>query len=547
MTNNHPKHKGAKAGAVIALALRLRPLALPLLLSGMAALVAVGCGGSNKDVSVSGVTLDKAAITLAPGGTFSLVATVSPNNATNSNVTWSTSNPSVATVSGAGSRATVAALADGEATITVRTEDGGKTATCAVTVATAVTGVTLDKGALYLSPGGSATLTATILPSTASNQQVTWTSSAPNFAGVRGDGQNATVTAFANGPATITVTTADGSKTATCDVIVSDPDPYDTEFALIRALEEFAQKVSGKVLSEQEQAVLSDELKEIFVKAYARDKYSAKLPFSSEEIKRGLSITKFTFPNVGGGDYSGFVEWGGINIGSMNSPEFFALVAIHEVGHHWGLDENLTSMLAYNYMTNERSGERDNWGYYSFFYDNLLAERVGKEKIWSFLRPTIYPDLSSSNQNTGGLIDKEYGKLWDENMIVTVNGQKSPLIDYYGFQMMRCLLFFREFGTQPSMFISGYEKFAGVNYETLNKTIYELVSVFENALKTNDATSIKLVRDFVKSIVDFRETLKDWDGDYYGNDFYQIFAPRNSFYDFIVRNHLNAIYDVKPK
>ena len=264
----------------------------------------LSCGGSNSDVSVSGVSLDKTTIALAPGGTFSLAATVSPSNANNSNVTWSSSNQSVATVSGAGSRATVAALANGETTITVRTEDGGKTATCAVTVATAVTGVTLDKGVLYLFPGESGALTATILPDSASNQGVIWISSTPNIAAVSYDGLNATVTAFAVGPATITVTTADGSRTATCECIVAEPDPHDTEFALRDAIDEFFKKVPYREYSEQEQKALSDEFKEVFVKAYARDKYSKNLTFSSEEIRKGFTGTKYNFSS-GGNYYDG--------------------------------------------------------------------------------------------------------------------------------------------------------------------------------------------------------------------------------------------------
>ena len=68
----------------------------------------------------------------------------------------------------------------GEATITVTTEDGGKTATCKVTVSDTeikVTGVTLNKTALTLNIGASETLTATVAPADATNKKVTWKSS----------------------------------------------------------------------------------------------------------------------------------------------------------------------------------------------------------------------------------------------------------------------------------------------------------------------------------------------------------------------------------
>ena len=80
-----------------------------------------------------------------------------------------------------------------------------------------VTGVTLDKTTLELFTGGSATLTATVQPDDATNKNVTWQSDNANVATV----QNGTVNAVGAGEATITVTTEDGEKTATCKVIVT--------------------------------------------------------------------------------------------------------------------------------------------------------------------------------------------------------------------------------------------------------------------------------------------------------------------------------------
>jgi hypothetical protein len=60
-----------------------------------------------------------------------LTPTISPANATNQNVSWSTSNSAVATVSAAG---VVSFVGAGNATITVTTQESGKTATCNVTV-----------------------------------------------------------------------------------------------------------------------------------------------------------------------------------------------------------------------------------------------------------------------------------------------------------------------------------------------------------------------------------------------------------------------------
>ena len=80
-----------------------------------------------------------------------------------------------------------------------------------------VTGVTLNKTSLGLTVGGSERLTATVAPNDATDKSVTWASSNTAVATVDANG---TVTAVSAGTATITVTTADGAKTAACTVTV---------------------------------------------------------------------------------------------------------------------------------------------------------------------------------------------------------------------------------------------------------------------------------------------------------------------------------------
>ena len=80
-----------------------------------------------------------------------------------------------------------------------------------------VQSVSLNKSSMELSVGGSATLTATVLPENAGNKSVSWSSSDRSVATVSSTG---VVTGVSAGPADITVTTADGGKTATCKVTV---------------------------------------------------------------------------------------------------------------------------------------------------------------------------------------------------------------------------------------------------------------------------------------------------------------------------------------
>ncbi len=172
-------------------------------------------------VPVTGVALDKEALSLMCGETATLVATVAPGNATDKSVEWSSSNPAVATVDQNG---LVTAVAVGEAVITVKTVDGGKTATCAVTVTelvVPVTGVNIEPIEATVIVGNKVTLTATVMPDNATDKTVTWTSSDASVASVD---KNGVVTANAVGTATITVKTVDGDFSAECKItVINDP------------------------------------------------------------------------------------------------------------------------------------------------------------------------------------------------------------------------------------------------------------------------------------------------------------------------------------
>ena len=83
---------------------------------------------------------------------------------------------------------------------------------------TRVTDVQLNKTALTLYVGGTETLIATVLPKDADNKTVSWTSSNTDVATIDHNGK---ITAIAEGTATITVTTEDGDKTASCTLTVT--------------------------------------------------------------------------------------------------------------------------------------------------------------------------------------------------------------------------------------------------------------------------------------------------------------------------------------
>lgn len=85
------------------------------------------------DKTVSGVSVESSEVKLTKAGdTSQIKVTVTPSDAANKKVTYASSNPKVVTVDENGK---ITAVANGNATITVTTEDGAKTATVKVMVA----------------------------------------------------------------------------------------------------------------------------------------------------------------------------------------------------------------------------------------------------------------------------------------------------------------------------------------------------------------------------------------------------------------------------
>jgi len=163
------------------------------------------------------LTLDKESISLAEGTTAQLTASISPSDVTSTTLSWTSSNDSIATVDENGK---VTAVAVGTATITAATTDGSRlSADCMVTVTTPLAAsITLDKSTLTMTRGNNAQLTATVTPSSASNQSLKWTTTNAAVATVDSNGM---VTAVGEGSAIIIASTTDGSNlSATCTVNV---------------------------------------------------------------------------------------------------------------------------------------------------------------------------------------------------------------------------------------------------------------------------------------------------------------------------------------
>lgn len=172
----------------------------------------------DKDIPVSGVSLSVSEFTMKVGQDTLLVATVSPNKATDASVIWYSDNPKVASVG----NGLVSAKSCGKALITVETVEGEFTAFCTVTVIPdriPVSSISLDRDTIQLVIGKSDTLHVTVLPDDATDKNVTWASSDSRVVTVN----QGVLSAVGLGQAVVSAAVADSGVIARCEITVVEP------------------------------------------------------------------------------------------------------------------------------------------------------------------------------------------------------------------------------------------------------------------------------------------------------------------------------------
>jgi uncharacterized protein YjdB/C1A family cysteine protease len=369
---------------------------------------------SRKEIPITEISLDKSSATLTEGETTTLVATVLPENTTDSkNVSWSSSNSEVATVDANG---TVTAKSAGTAVITA-TSANGKTAGCTVTVSRKeipITEISLDKSSATLTEGETTTLVATVLPeNTTYGKSVKWSSSNVAVATVDLMGK---VTAKSAGTAVITATSENG-KTASCTVTVNKKDTYtglrdvdgqlkyfnngniDTTYTGFADYEGNRYYVSNGVVDTTYTSLILDNGNWVYV-----ENGSVNNDYTGLVNYEGLWFYVS----------DGTIDWGYTGLADYNGIWFYVSGGM--------VDWNYAGLTYYNDVWFYISGGMIDWDYTGLVYYNDIWFYVsGGILDWNYIGLTYYNDIWFVI--SGGMINWDYaGLIYYNDMWFYVSG-----------------------------------------------------------------------------------------------------------------------------
>ena len=277
-----------------------------LLIISLLVMAVTSCN-DEENVFVTGISLNSTdSVQIAVDSTLTLTATVSPVSATNKDIIWSTGNAGVAIVNGG----VIKGILPGTTKIVATTADGAMSASVVVTVAVAVSSITLNESTLDIRIGEKGSFTCTVLPVTATNKDVIWSSNDTTVAKV--NPVTGEITGVSEGKATITATTKEGEFTDMSEVTIVNP--YGKEpmialqtgerFELVRVFEnkyverfinyEFEVIPSFTAINpwnalitfENDRAVLKTLIEDVKNKGYYSE--TRKAPNNTEEVYQGV-------------------------------------------------------------------------------------------------------------------------------------------------------------------------------------------------------------------------------------------------------------------
>lgn len=182
------------------------------------------CNIKVNPIKASSISLNKIALSIEISDKETIVANLLPANTTNRKIFWSSSNTNIASVAENGE---VTGLDLGSTIITAKSDDGGFTAICNVEVK--LKGLVLTKTSINALPNQQELIHVKYSTSDIAYTHATWSSSNPSVAKVTSDGNgfnSALIETLNTGAAIITATSADGLKTAICNVTVKEINDY---------------------------------------------------------------------------------------------------------------------------------------------------------------------------------------------------------------------------------------------------------------------------------------------------------------------------------
>ena len=206
------------------------------------------CNIKVNSVKATAISLNQNSLTMEISDKQSLNVNFTPANTTNKKINWSSSNTTIVTVSETGE---VTGVGEGTAVITARSDDGDFTTDCIVDVK--LKGIVLTKETIETLLNQQELIWVKYSTSDAAYTHATWSSSNPTVATVTGDGEgfnSALIQTNSIGSAVITATSADGTKIATCNVIVKDIKDFITLTIIDRGCVNINGSITGNVYSQ---------------------------------------------------------------------------------------------------------------------------------------------------------------------------------------------------------------------------------------------------------------------------------------------------------
>lgn len=171
------------------------------------------------EIALQSISFKENDLSLSLNSPYTLKYTLNPTNTTQKDLTWSVSPSNIATIN----NGVITGTTEGSCVVTVTsTINSSISATCNITFANAtvsVTRVSIDKTEATVKVGESIDLNATLIPSNATNQDVTWSANNSNVT-LTPNSTTVTVMGANEGSSIVTVTTADGNHTATSIITV---------------------------------------------------------------------------------------------------------------------------------------------------------------------------------------------------------------------------------------------------------------------------------------------------------------------------------------